>query len=412
MLERSRTSPLNIDLDGPTSTETIRVVLDNIARIENLSIAQGNWELHSCQTRLLKLRQDASQLRSLNVWYYSSVSRHSSLAFKLSANTFQRPVSLQRIRLKALDYDWNIFPISSLTSLSPDYSKTSDSPSWIQLQDALRGMPLLERIKFDFNDLGLFSPGSSLLQPLHLPRLHTLSIMGGTAPVIGYFLSHAKFPRLSGVCIVCPLRRDNDYIITVEAVLSLLAESGFERPNCLDIGPEDFSLSQPPSTYQEDSRQFRFMCGYLATRGAMRRLIRAMMKSASDLLSHISRLIVARSPLVSEELADLFGSLPELNSIQADYDVQAVIECLRIPSSHTPDISAPFASVREIILGNSRDRADYISSMVGILYSCLKLRREFGFPLMKLNLDWKLTPEQVESLRDVVDDLFHKGGDL
>ncbi|KAF5309441.1 hypothetical protein D9619_012301 [Psilocybe cf. subviscida] len=426
MLERSRMSLLDVVLNGLTSIATVTAVLDHITRIESLSILQDALGCHHCQSHLLKLGQNVPHLRILRIrCILRPMSGVPSPVFRLSVNTFQRPVSLQQIHFGTLDYDWNIFPIPSLTVLSLKGCRLSDPPSWMHLQDALRGMPLLEAIAgFNFKDLGLSSPGPSSPQPLNMARLRMLDIIGGSPPAIEYFISNTKFPRLRNSSIILSSNNTensypDDYMATVQVVLSLLAHGDFGHLGCLEVKRTGFALSQvvPPLNLSVDRRQFKYRHRYSTTPVAevQLRVVRDMMKGLatlpSDPLAYISRLKLVESTLIPDDLVELFGGLPQLQSIDAYCSPHTMIQCLRVSSLHAPNTPVPFANLREVNMWKSDDDGDYIPSFMGDLYHCLKLRREFGSMVRKLSLNCKLTPEQVESIREVVGDVIYTRDD-
>jgi hypothetical protein len=113
MLEHSCTSPLEIQMFPATSKATCTAILSHIGQIKSLNIKQLHLALEYFQRTLLALEQEALLLKILDITQESSRD-----SFCLSTSTFHHFPSLKVLCLIGIDFDWMIFPICSLTTLS------------------------------------------------------------------------------------------------------------------------------------------------------------------------------------------------------------------------------------------------------------------------------------------------------
>jgi hypothetical protein len=86
MLERSRTSPLEIEMRSNTFKATWAAILSNIGRIKSLNTSQSRSALNHCQRTLLALAREAPLLKPLVIVQWTWPSRD---VFRLSISIFQ-----------------------------------------------------------------------------------------------------------------------------------------------------------------------------------------------------------------------------------------------------------------------------------------------------------------------------------
>ncbi|KAF5310133.1 hypothetical protein D9619_010573 [Psilocybe cf. subviscida] len=401
MLERSRQCPLEITLHQRTPKDTSIAVLNHIGRISTLTIIeQSNKALDAFQTNLLDMGHKALQLRSLQI------QDKSWPPFKLSATTFLESTSLKSVQLSWIDFDWQIFPIPSLASLSLESLRTlRGGPSWAQFLGALRDMPLLEDLLFGFDDLHLKFP-PILPESLQMPCLRRLEIKSGHPTVIQGFLLSTMFPQMQEVYVTCSSPNDdflNDYSAAINASLSLITRGDFGRLDHAKFDSNRFMMSQLPPVPWKSRRTLEFSCphtpyGRPVVLDAMAGISALPGDRASDFV-----LVACRTRLPSEFFTDLFGRLPRLESLRAPI-CSEVIDSLRIPPLESLDVPILFLRLRKITLDGNVSYRPY-SSLVEELSSNLMARRKYGSGVKELCLNLELTKEQAEMLQAVVADL-------
>ena len=404
MLERSRTSPLDIDMFPTTSYVTCTAVLGHIGRIESLVIEQSALDLQIFQ-HSLALAQAAPLLKTLEI----SKTSESLYVFRLSASLFHQIPSLSTLSLAGIDFDWIIFPLRNLTSLSLDWlAPLSEPPSWTQFYSALRQMPSLEDLAFRFDDLQLISPPHHP-EPLQLPHLHTLVINNSRPSVIRSFISNSSFPRLRYTLFECSFADLDDYSATIGVLLPLITKGNFGCLDRLGIGKDHFMLTDEADRHHITVETYDWHDS--SAIGTARAVMARLADLPANPIPKIVKVVVL-SVLSSEQLLELFGHLPQLESIVGrDIDSQ-IIECLKILPLHPLEAPIPFPKVNSVeIIQYPRRSGHYTPELFEDLHDCLMQRHTYGAAVSKLSLHWRLTQEEVQRLLQFVDDVGWHGSE-
>ncbi|KAF5310142.1 hypothetical protein D9619_010578 [Psilocybe cf. subviscida] len=266
-------------------------------------------------------------------------------------------------------------------------------------------MPFLEDLLFGFDDLHLNSP-SILPESLQMACLRRLEINSGHPSVIRGFLLSTIFPQIQKVYIHCssPNNSDlNDYSAAINASLSLIAKGDFGRLDHAEFDSNRFMMSQLSPADRKSGRTLEFFCPH-TTHGrlvldAMAGISALPCDRASDFV-----LVACHARLSSQNLTDLFGRLPRLESLRAPI-CSEVIDSLKIPPLHPSDLPIPFPRLQKITLDEAGISYDLYSSLIEELSNSLMTRREHGSGVKELCLNLELTKQQAESLQPAVVDL-------
>ncbi|KAF5310140.1 hypothetical protein D9619_010574 [Psilocybe cf. subviscida] len=406
MLERSRTSPLEIVLFRATSAATCTAVLSHISRIKSLIIEQSHAALQHFQRTLSALKEEAPLLETLQI---AQTFPSSSDVFRLSTSLLRQFPSLKTLCLSLIDFDWTIFPIYSLTSLTCICLRLSRNPSWTQFYDALRKMPSLGELSVEFDDLQLISPPRHV-EPLQLPLLHTLELAASRASVTWSFLSNSSFPRLRDAYLECSFSESfdlDDYLTTVGAVLSLIANGNFGCLDRLIITDDGFTMSKMSTAdyNQKDRHIIKFTAKDWHNSNIIRttrKLMAGLAALPTDSISKIVHLSVSVD-LTSDQLLELFGNLPQLESIAGIHiGSQQMIESLKISPLHPPELPILFRKVNSIALHGPPHVNEYTPELFEELLNCLTARYQYGAGVEDLFVFWDLTEGEAQRLREVV----------
>ncbi|KAF5310134.1 hypothetical protein D9619_010572 [Psilocybe cf. subviscida] len=407
MLERSRTSPLEIVLLRATSRATCSAVLSHISRIKSLIIAQSHAVLQHFQRNLLALKEEAPLLEKLEIMHAFGAS---SGVFRLSASTSHLFPSLKTLCLSYIDFDWTIFPIYSLTSLTWICLRLSENPSWTQFYDALREMPSLEQLSFGFDDLELILPPRHV-EPLQLPLLHTLEVTESQAAVTRSFLSSSSFPRLRDATLECSFSESSDlddYSTTNDAVLPLTTNGKFGCLDQLTVADDGFTMSNmSTSDYNWKARHtIKFTANDWYNSNIIwttRALMAGLAALPTDPTSALSRLFLSVDLLSDQLLGLFFGHLPQLESINGfNIGSQKIIEGLKISPLHPPELPIPFRKVNSIKFDGRPHMNEYTPELFEELLNCLTARYQYGAGMKDLFVRWDLTEGEAQRLREVV----------
>jgi hypothetical protein len=310
MLERSRTSPLEIQMFPTTSEATCTAILSHIGRIKLLNIEQSQPALEHFQRTLLALPQEAPLLQTLEITPVCSRD-----VFRLFTSIFYHFPSLEVLCLISINFDWMIFPLRSLTSLSLACLKLSKNPSWTQFYGVLRQMPSLKNLDSSFDDLQLISPPRHAIEPLQLSLLQTLVINGPTpASVMCSFLSNTTFPQHRNTYLACSFSEGSDldeYSTTIGVVLPLIIQGNFGCLDRLMISEDAFTLSTKSGPI--DNWEAKHAIQFTASDGrhpsaseAARELMAGLATLPTNLIQKIIHVDVSTA-LTSEQLLGLFG---------------------------------------------------------------------------------------------------------
>lgn len=410
MLERSRTSPLQIDMSLTTSKATCTAILDHIGRVESLIIEQSQPGLQHFQRSLLGLAQEASFLKTLEI---TQDLGSLGAAFRLSTPVIHQLPSLKTLWLANINFDWMMFPLHNLTTLSLVCLELSKNPSWTQFYNALRHMPFLEDLGFRFDDIQLTSPPHHAVEPLELPLLHTLVINESRASVTSSFLSNTSLPRLRHTYLACSFSESSDsdeYSATISVVLPLIIKGNFGCLDLMTLSNDSFGMTRQSNL--DHKWAFRHAMDFTAMdrpRSSAVGTARALMAELAALPTKPALEIVhlhTSVDLTSEQFLELFGHLPQLTTITVrNISSRSIIESLQISPLHPPGIPIPFPKLNSIELYGQPHEDDYTPGLLSELYNCAMERHKNGAGIEKLSLYWDLTQEEVQRLQEFVADV-------
>ncbi|KAF5310058.1 hypothetical protein D9619_010580 [Psilocybe cf. subviscida] len=273
-------------------------------------------------------------------------------------------------------------------------------------------MPSLETLQFGFDNLRLISPPNHV-EPLQLPLLQELVIDVSPASVTRPFLSNSSFRGLRNGSFECSFGEGSDldeHSITIGVVFPLITEGNFGCLNRLVIGDSSLTLSKlsnPPEIWEnQHAIAFHAIDYYRPSAiGTTRELMKVLGALPSNPTTQIVHLSVAVD-LTSEQFVELFGHLPQLESICGDgISCQHIIESLKIPPQHPLDIPIPFSKVNTIRFFGQRHADECSPELLEELCHCLTERYMYGAVVSKLLLYWDLTREEVQQLQEFVADV-------
>lgn len=198
MLDRSKTAPLTVFMDGTTSSEIAVPVLKHLSRIKSLTI--DNWSATRLQEMHERLKDNSSSAPQLEVL---SLSCSSDLAWALPSSTFQQTDRLHDLVIENIRVDWSHSPFfCKLEKLRIQAILPVSQPTLTELIAALNQMPAL---KFLFLD-GMpptVPVETSVTVLAHPPNLESIIIRYvPTIHTLTAFLSQVKPPSDLKVFIV------------------------------------------------------------------------------------------------------------------------------------------------------------------------------------------------------------------
>ncbi|KAF5316097.1 hypothetical protein D9619_006178 [Psilocybe cf. subviscida] len=196
-LQRAKMAPLDVLLDfDHSSPATNKLVLASMSRIAKLVIKGMSHRLYSLSGLI---SDNAPQLQELQISREifeedllhledSDFEDTNFLKLVLPPTAFQEAPKLRRLTLQHVDLDFNSTLLSNLSSLSLKNVSPSALPTWAQLTDALRRMPLLQELSLDW---ALPPAAASMpdLKAIELRHLKAISVRTKAVSQLQTFLS-------------------------------------------------------------------------------------------------------------------------------------------------------------------------------------------------------------------------------
>ncbi|KDR80741.1 hypothetical protein GALMADRAFT_1104286 [Galerina marginata CBS 339.88] len=447
MLVRSKMASLALDADFTLgmSTKTVCASLHHISRTRSLRIMTQDPNI---MTLLLRdLPKSAPRLEALCL----SIIPQYQTRYQLPDETFCDVYHLRRVELVGFTVDWDSQLLCSLTSLKLHGIGRSARPTRTQFWNALRGMPLLDSLDLkdtlpliDSSQEPPFYDG-----PIHLPHLQQLTV-ASSATEIRAFLQGCAFPPTTAIKFASEFRTTTpgDFhailaalssrpypssgahpinILTLELSLmssgvsfrafsGILSDLELCKQSCIpDI---DLSFDYVPSILLADeiTRVQELFIGDVFDALPLAKLIKL-------------RLNYTILPLSVRTIVDIFGTLPDLDSLsfsgsrifakniflalQENLPITTNKRMTRSQSQHPP---VAFPSLRAIAMEDvSFEEVVYHSVLTpSMLEDCLIWRCEHGAEIqeLKLNSCNRISEDDISKLREIVVDVDWDGREM
>ncbi|KAF5310056.1 hypothetical protein D9619_010582 [Psilocybe cf. subviscida] len=426
MLARARMRPLDVTLSELTPKPTRIAVLDHLGRIRSLTVDLDEDGIDDVQEKIQNSNEEASKLTMLKMSTFTSPGH----VYILPASTFRNFTFLKTLKLFQITLEWQLCHIRSLTVLCLYSVPMSDDHSWTQLKDALGRMPHLETLSLCNVTLpASFRPSLPYsTEPIQLLRLRTFSIDPCSASLIRDFISRMTFPSLRAAHMACmPSDRNSpaaDFVETNRAMLSLITRN-LDRLDYLNLAPCVFKMNEGGPESQQKGRQDLCIVLHTPPLNAINSnniiacdTMRSLAELPGDPTWRFQHLTLSLD-LAAEQLVEIFGHLPRLESITViSIPSQNIIESLKISPLHPPDELIAFSHLRSLTFRSFNE--DYDSekfakrecegtpALLDDLCKSLMMRYEYGSPVSELSLvgrKWQMTSNAVQRLREIVTDV-------
>lgn len=411
MLQRSQLSPLYIEMNHGTSKDTCTAVFSHIQRISSLVLRSNPEHLQCFHAVLTSTTTAASLLKDLAISDFTT-----SIRPQLSLPEARKNLpALKSLTLANVRFNWQMFPLPSLTSLTLLTTCETFNVSWQRFAVTMNRMKRLRTLTLAFNSLRLQSPQHIALSLRHLTNL-TLNQVWPSE--IGYLFSCASFPRLQHLYISIPLEGENS-LEFISSIWTLLEHGNFGSLTRLAWSDKNLI------TFSRGSTPWRFMLllnSETSQDWVLKDLITRLPRNIS---ANLVRLTLDPCKLSSEHLSVIFRALPNVQHLQI-WLTPSVAHSLAMPTAGS-DAGVPFPLLKSIRLNGvmkernddgdevedsasdsssessspeSDDRSDNKPRglrSVEDFHRCLILRRENGFAVENLSI---VSRRQVYSCRD------------